>query len=105
MKHPFLFGASLIATIAACAADTFEELKRQAVDRERLIIWDDDGCDMTHYPYQRADLARQPASARNFERENRRDSSSEPMAWSLRWMIATSGTTTTKRNSVSGHEM
>ena len=58
MKHPFLFGASLIATIAACAADTFEELKRQAVDRERLIIWDDDGCDMTHYPYQRADLAR-----------------------------------------------
>ena len=67
MKHPFLFVATLITTIVACAADTFEDLKRQAVNRERLIIWDDDGCDMTHYPYQRADLAKQPASARNFE--------------------------------------
>jgi len=67
MKHLVLFVATLIVTVVACAADTFEDLKRQAVNRERLIIWDDDGCDMTHYPYQRADLAKQPASARNFE--------------------------------------
>ena len=47
--------------------DAFEKMRREAVNRERLIIWDDDGCDMTHYPYQRADLAKQPASVRNFE--------------------------------------
>ena len=52
----------------ACAADdAFEKLRREAVNRERLIIWDDDGCDMVYYPYQRADLAKQPASVRNFE--------------------------------------
>ena len=58
---------SITASVAACAADSYEELKRAAVNRERLIIWDDDGCDMTHYPYQRADLVKQPASVRNFE--------------------------------------
>ena len=57
---------SITASVAACAADSYEELKRAAVNRERLIIWDDDGCDMTHYPYQRADLVKQPASVRNF---------------------------------------
>ena len=52
---------------ATCAGDAFETLRREAVNRERLVLWDDDGCDMTHYPYQRADLAAQPASVRNFE--------------------------------------
>lgn len=33
----------------------------------RFIIWDDDGCDMTHYPYNRPDLLDQPASVHNFE--------------------------------------
>ena len=57
----------LSVAAAACAADSYEELKRSAVSRERLIIWDDDGCDMVYYPYQRADLAKLPASAWNFE--------------------------------------
>ena len=67
MKQLFLLGAAIAASVAACAAGSYEELKRAAVNRERLIIWDDDGCDMTHYPYRRADLAKLPASARNFE--------------------------------------
>ena len=58
---------SVVLLAAVCAADSFDELKREAVNRERLIIWDDDGCDMTYYPYQRPDLASQPASVRNFE--------------------------------------
>lgn len=52
---------------AVCGATDFEGLRRKALDRQRLIIWDDDGCDMTHYPYQRRDLAKEPASVRNFE--------------------------------------
>ena len=67
MNQLFLLGAAIAASVAACAAGSYEELKRAAVNRERLIIWDDDGCDMTHYPYRRADLAKLPASARNFE--------------------------------------
>lgn len=60
------------AAIAGCVdkpdSDTAWETKRAAaVNRERLVIWDDDGCDMTHYPYGRADLVDQPASVRNFE--------------------------------------
>ena len=61
---------TFLAVMACCAiscVDTFDNLKREAVNRPRLIIWDDDGCDMTHYPYQRQDLAKQPASVRNFE--------------------------------------
>ena len=61
---------AFLAVVACCAtiyADTFDTLKREAVNRQRLVIWDDDGCDMTHYPYQRPDLAKQPASVRNFE--------------------------------------
>ena len=45
----------------------FEAKRREVLERRRLVIWDDDGCDMTHYPYRRADLASQPASVRNFE--------------------------------------
>ena len=60
-----LFGAVLAAF--ACVADKYDMLKQEAVNRKRLIIWDDDGCDMTHYPYQRPDLVKQPASVRNFE--------------------------------------
>ena len=67
MKSFSLLCAAVVATIVACAADSYEELKRAAVNRERLIIWDDDGCDMVHYPYQRADLAKLPASVRNFK--------------------------------------
>ena len=67
MKHLFLSGAALAVAAAACTADTYEDMKRAAVNRERLVIWDDDGCDMVYYPYQRADLAGLPASARNFE--------------------------------------
>ena len=61
---------AFLAVVACCAticAETFDTLKREAVNRRRLIIWDDDGCDMTHYPYQRPDLAKQPVSVRNFE--------------------------------------
>ena len=61
---------SIFVGLSVCAfadGDAFEKMRREAVNRERLIIWDDDGCDMTHYPYQRADLAKQPASVRNFE--------------------------------------
>ena len=49
-------------------ADSFDDLKLEAVNRPRLVLWDDDGCDMTHYPYQRPELAKEPASVRNFER-------------------------------------
>jgi len=45
----------------------YEQLRREALDRKRLVIWDDDGCDMTHYPYQRPDLVKYPASVRHFE--------------------------------------
>ena len=67
MRHLALPCAALAVAAATCAADSFDELKREAVNRERLIIWDDDGCDMTYYPYQRPDLVSQPASVRNFE--------------------------------------
>lgn len=68
MKRLFLSSAALAVSAAAfAAADSYEDLRRAAVNRERLLIWDDDGCDMVYYPYQRADLAGQPASARNFE--------------------------------------
>ena len=67
MKRLILLGVAIATGVAACAADSYEEMKRAAVNRERLVIWDDDGCDMTHYPYQRADLVKQPASVRNFE--------------------------------------
>ena len=50
----------------AGAAD-YEALRREALERRRLVLWDDDGCDMTHYPYQRKDLVGQPASVENFE--------------------------------------
>lgn len=62
----------LLATLT-CGADAgmsdtaWRKLKDEAVNRRRLVIWDDDGCDMVYYPYQRRDLARQPASVRNFE--------------------------------------
>lgn len=49
------------------AGATYAQKKAAALAKRRLIIWDDDGCDMTHYPYQRPDLAKQPASVRNFE--------------------------------------
>ena len=61
---------SIFVGLSVCAfadGDAFEKMRREAVNRERFIIWDDDGCDMTHYPYQRADLAKQSASVRNFE--------------------------------------
>ena len=45
----------------------YERLRQEAVNRPRRILWDDDGCDMSHYPYGRADLAKDPASVRNFE--------------------------------------
>ena len=67
MKHLILLGVAIAASVAAGATDSYEKMKRAAVNRERLIIWDDDGCDMVYYPYQRADLAKLPASARNFE--------------------------------------
>ena len=41
---------SLLAVVVCSAticADTFDTLKHEAVNRRRLIIWDDDGCDMT----------------------------------------------------------
>ena len=47
---------------------SFEDLKREAVNRRRLVIWDDDGCDMVYYPYKLPELAKEPASVRNFER-------------------------------------
>ena len=49
------------------APKDYETLRHEALERRRLVIWDDDGCDMTHYPYQRPDLAGEPASVRNFE--------------------------------------
>ena len=45
----------------------YERLRQEAVNRPRRILWDDDGCDMSHYPFCRADLAKEPASVRNFE--------------------------------------
>ncbi len=30
--------------------DDFETLRREAVEKRRLVIWDDDGCDMVYYP-------------------------------------------------------
>ena len=48
--------------------DAFEAARREAVNRERLVIWDDDGCDMTHYPCGHDELAGEPVSVRNFER-------------------------------------
>lgn len=63
----FAAAALALTALAAVAAEDYETLRRRAVSRERLIIWDDDGCDMTHYPYGRKDLARLPASVRNFE--------------------------------------
>ena len=67
MKQLVLVWAAMVAAAATCAADSYEDLKRAAQERTRLVIWDDDGCDMVYYPYQRPDLAGQPASARNFE--------------------------------------
>ena len=64
--------AGLAATASADAAapspdDAFEAKRREILARPRLVIWDDDGCDMFYYPYQRKDLAAAPASVENFE--------------------------------------
>lgn len=67
-KRHVLIALTGLCAFTCAADDTFERLRREAVNRERLVIWDDDGCDMVYYPYHRPDLAGQPASARNFER-------------------------------------
>ena len=66
-KMAVLAALAALCTCTYAGDDAFERLKREVVNRERLVIWDDDGCDMTHYPYQRRDLLEQPTSIRNFE--------------------------------------
>lgn len=47
--------------------DAFERLRQEAVNRPRTILWDDDGCDMSFYPFGRKDLADKTISPENFE--------------------------------------
>lgn len=81
MSSHFFIATMVLPAIAALAAATafgadeaapspagdYETLRREALGRRRLVLWDNDGCDMTRYPRQRKDLAGQPASVENFE--------------------------------------
>jgi len=65
-----LFACGLGLSVAyGQVSDAAFESQRQALrEKRRLVIWDDDGCDMSVYPYRLKDLAAQPASVRHFER-------------------------------------
>ena len=48
MKRLAVLCALCVLLAGSSVADWFDDLKREAADRPRLLLWDDDGCDMTH---------------------------------------------------------
>lgn len=57
-----------LTTGCAPQEDSYEARRRALVDRPRRVMWDDDGCDMTHYPLSHTELLGEPLSVRSFER-------------------------------------
>ncbi len=59
---------ALVAAGCAPRGDSYAAQRRALVDRPRRVMWDDDGCDMTHYPIGHRELLDEPLSVRSFER-------------------------------------
>lgn len=68
-----IYLTTLMAGLTLCGAavgddDLFERQRKELLNRKREILWDDDGCDMSHYPYNRRELVGREVSVANFEK-------------------------------------